>query len=104
MAKKTLVDRLLDVDDLDSLELFTDEDDKPIEFEQVAVLMHDEIPYTILRPIAGKENEVLVFEFFEDTEETIQMVQDRKLAQSVLDEYKKKIKELQVKDTPKSGK
>ena len=100
MAEKTLVDKLLDVDNTESLKLFAD-DGTPAEFEQIAVLMYEEIPYVILQPVIGKENEVLVFEFFEDTEESLSLVGDIKLAQSVLDEYKKKIKELKVKETPK---
>jgi hypothetical protein len=99
MAGKTLVDRFLDADDTEPMELFTDDGDGA-EFEQIAVLMHEETPYVILRPMDGKENEVLVFEFLDDDEETVEIVDDRKLAQSVLDEYKKKIKELKVQESP----
>jgi uncharacterized protein YrzB (UPF0473 family) len=103
MAEKTLVDRLLDVDDTKPLKLF-DDDGKPAEFEQVAVLMYQEVPYIILHPADGKESEVLIFELFEDTEESLALVADIKLAQSILDEYKKKIKELKVKQPPKASK
>lgn len=103
MAEKTLVDRLLDADDIGPLELFTDEGE-PVEFEQVAVIVYDEMPYTILHPVEGNENEVFVFEFYDDSEETISVIEDKKLAQNVLDEYKRKILGLQVSSNPKTGK
>jgi hypothetical protein len=82
----TLLDRLLDSENSSNIELFA-EDGTKVEFEQVAVLLCDEKPFAILHPITAVDNEVAVFELFDDDEEVVEFVEDKTLAQKVINKY-----------------
>jgi hypothetical protein len=90
MAEGTLLDRLLNAEDASNIELFA-EDGEKVELEQVAVLMYVGNPYAILRPVSSKANEVAVYQLFEDDEDRIEFVEDKTLAQNVINRYIKSL-------------
>ena len=62
--EKNIIDRLLDENDSDPIVLFTDQN-QAVEFEQVAVILWQEKPYVILKPLVAvngiTDDEALVF-------------------------------------------
>jgi hypothetical protein len=90
MNEKTMLDKLLDKEDAGNVELFA-EDGSKVEFEQIAVLQYMDSPYAILRPVTGKENEVVVFRLFEDDGDRLDFVEDKTIAQNVITEYRKNL-------------
>ena len=73
MAKQEELDnpilKLLDPENNDAITLY-DENEKPVEFEQIALIPYNEKLYAILKPVAKMdgvaEDEAIVFSFEED--------------------------------------
>lgn len=92
------IDALFDPNNSDNITLY-DEDDNPVEFEQIALIPIDVRTYAILRPadeVEGiAENEAFVFEVVEDAEEgdSIRLVGDDKIIDKVFVEYNKLLDE-----------
>ena len=91
------IDMLLDEECSDNIVLF-DEQNKPVEFEQIAIIPLDDCLFAILRPVNDPslaEDEALVFELQEDIDEdgdgdvSIHYVDDEELANKVFEEYNK---------------
>ena len=81
--EKTQIEKLLDEDDDSNLTLY-DENNNPIEFQQVAVIPKNNKIYAILKPLSKKFNiaddEALVFVIEEvDDEDYLIIVEDEKL-------------------------
>jgi len=79
----SLLKRLLDDDNDDNITLF-DNDGKEIEVEQVATVNHENEVYAVLHIVGDPEEEVLVFKIDQKDEESIAMVEDEKLANTIL--------------------
>ena len=95
--EKTQIEKLLDEDDDSNLTLY-DENNNPIEFQQVAVIPKNNKIYAILKPLSKKFNiaddEALVFVIEEvDDEDYLIIVEDDKIIDSVFDEYYELLKE-----------
>lgn len=95
--EKTQIEKLLDEDDNSNLTLY-DENNNPIEFQQVAVIPKNNKIYAILKPLSKKFNiaddEALVFVIEEvDDEDYLIIVEDEKIIDSVFDEYYELLKE-----------
>lgn len=94
---KDPINQILDENNLENIIMFDDEN-KPIEFEQVAVipLENDEILYAILIPITPmqgvNEGEGVVFAI-DEAKHDIQVVNDEKKIDAVLTVYQKLIEE-----------
>ena len=94
---KDPINQILDENNLENIIMFDDEN-KPIEFEQVAVipLENDEMLYAILIPITPmqgvNEGEGVVF-MIDETKHDIQVVNDEKKIDAVLTVYQKLIEE-----------
>ena len=91
------IDMLLDENCSENITLF-DEENKPVEFEQIALIPLDDCLFAILRPVNDTslaEDEALVFELTEDIDEdgdgdvSIHYVDDEDLANKVFEEYNK---------------
>ena len=61
-----------------------DVDGNEIELEQVAALQHEGEIYAVLHVIGDPEEEVLVFKIDPEDEESVTMVEDEKLATTIL--------------------
>ena len=90
-----ILDILLDEDNEDPITLY-DENDKPIKFDQVAIIPLEEKLYAILKPIDEMEgvadDEAIVFYVNEDHESgetTLEIETDEPTAILVFDEYYK---------------
>lgn len=79
----SLLKRLMDDDNDDNIILF-DNDGKEIEVEQVATVNHENEVYAVLHIVGDPEEEVLVFKIDQKDEESIAMVEDQKLANTIL--------------------
>ena len=95
--EKTQIEKLLDEDDDSNLTLY-DENNNPIEFQQVAVIPKNNKIYAILKPLSKKFNiaddEALVFVIEEvDDEDYLIIVEDDKIIDSIFDEYYELLKE-----------
>ena len=94
---KDPINQILDENNLENIVMFDDEN-KPIEFEQVAVipLENDEMLYAILIPITPmqgvNEGEGVVFAI-DEAKHDIQVVNDEKKIDAVLTVYQKLIEE-----------
>jgi len=91
MEEMNALDMLLDEENNDNIVLY-DENDNPVEFEQVAVIPLDERLFAILKPVKPFEgiadDEALVFEAKEvEDEEVIVIVDDDELATKVFEVY-----------------
>ena len=91
-----------DDDFTDNVTLY-DEADKPVEFQQIAVIYLDDDSYCILRPIEKitglSENTGLVFKLDESGEEAqLVIITDEKTIDAVFDEYEKLYAEANKKD------
>ena len=89
MEELTMIERLLAEDNFDNITLYDDED-QPIEFEQVALIPMDETLYAILKPAAPMEgvgeDEALVF-LVNEVEETLDLVVDEEVGNAVFALY-----------------
>jgi len=88
-ADLTLLARLLDEDNDENIFLF-DENGDEIELEQIATVMHEDHIYAILRPVDAEEDEAVVFLIDPTDEESILVVEDDELAETILEVYHKK--------------
>lgn len=95
--------RLLDPKDNSVIVLY-DEEDKPVEFEQIALIPYNENLYAILKPVKKMEgvgdDEAIVFAFEEDEEEDPILVVEENDAviDAVFDVYNKLISESEGQD------
>ncbi|MBQ3016012.1 MAG: DUF1292 domain-containing protein [Clostridia bacterium] len=91
------IEKILDENNEDPITLY-DEENREIEFDQVAVIPLNEKIYVILKPIteiegvADDEALVFVIEEIED-EETLVLVDDEQIIDLVFDEYYKLLDE-----------
>ena len=91
------IDMLFDENNTDNIVLF-DEENKEVEFEQIALVPIDNQTYAILKPAAEMEgvadDEALVFAIEEiDDEDCLVIVEDDAVVDQVFDEYYKMLKE-----------
>lgn len=97
-----LLDVLLDEDNDDPITVY-DENDKPVRFDQVAIIPFKEKLYAILKPIDEMEgvedDEVIVFliEETEDGDAELVIETDESTAMKVYDEYLKLLDEAEGK-------
>lgn len=90
--KVSAFDAILDEDNTENIVLYN-EDEQPVEFEQIAIIPIDENDYCILRPVVPfegmKEDEALVFEFVTDEngEDKLEVVKDEEVIDKVFDMY-----------------
>ena len=80
---QSLVEKLLDDDNDEVIELIG-EDGQPVRFEQIAVVMCEEVPYAIMRPMTMSADQVVVFRIDEYDEGNLEFVDDVALATKVL--------------------
>ena len=103
------ISRLLDPKDNEPIILY-DENDKQVEFEQVALIPIDEKLYAILKPAQKMEgvadDEAIVFSFEEDEEKAPILVveEDDKVIDDVFDVYNKLLDEEEQKQQKKTTK
>lgn len=101
------IHRLLDPKDSDPIVLY-DENDKKVEFEQIALIPLDDRLYTILKPAKKMEgvadDEAIVFSFQEDDEQAPILVveENDKIIDEVFDVYNKLLDEEEKKASKKS--
>ncbi len=85
------IDKLFDEENNENIILY-DENDKEVEFEQVAVIPLNESVYAMLKPVSPiegvGEDEALVFELREiEDEEMLVIVTDEKIVTEVFEVY-----------------
>ncbi|MDR0975599.1 MAG: DUF1292 domain-containing protein [Christensenellaceae bacterium] len=85
MNDKNLLDFLLGDSD-ENIFLF-DEDGASHEFEQLAVITHNDKKYAILHPISLPDDEAAIFELSVEGEEALRSVEDETLANEILKIY-----------------
>ncbi len=96
MEEKNPIEALLDPQNAENIKLY-DENDKEIEFEQIALIPLNNSVYTILKPATKMEgvedDEAVVFELVDDEEngDTLNIVMEEEVVNQVFDEYKKMI-------------
>ena len=94
------IDALFDVNNSANIVLYN-ENDEPVEFEQIALIPLEEVVYAILKPVAAVEgvadDEAFVFEVVENEEEgdSLKLVEDDKVIDDVFAEYNKLLDEHQ---------
>lgn len=95
MKEKEKIDpiqMLLDPDNYDNIVLYDDKD-KPVEFEQIAIIPIEEKTYVILQPvdksIGIEDDEAFAFEIVQDEEkgDSLQLVEEDALIDRIFDEY-----------------
>ena len=91
MAEEDIFEIIMGEND-DNIILYDDEE-KPVEFEQVAYIPLDSGDYAILAPVEPMEgvgeNEALAFEFvtYDDGEHGLEIVEDEETVNKIFDEY-----------------
>jgi hypothetical protein len=80
----TLLEQLFDEENDDNIVLFDDQNNE-IELEQIAAVTHEGEIYAVLHVVGDPEEEALVFHINPDDEESIQIVDDEKLANKILE-------------------
>ncbi len=89
MEEMTTLEKLLSEDNFDTVTLY-DEDNNAIDFEQVAVVPHEDSLYAILAPVTPLEgmgeDEALVFLIDEETE-SVDLVTDEELGTKIFELY-----------------
>ena len=96
MEEKDPIEALLDPQNTENIILY-DENDKAVEFEQIALIPLNNSVYCILKPVETMEDvaedEAVVFELVDDAEngDVLNIVMEEEVAQQVFDEYKKMI-------------
>ena len=93
------IDALLDENNTDNVTIY-DENDKPYEFEQIAIIPHKERLFAILKALEDKvanNDYAYVFELkggeTEDDEPMLELIDDETLIDEVFNEYYKLLKE-----------
>ena len=95
------VDQILDEDYIDNIFLYDDENDKDVEFEQVALIPIDDDVYVILKPVTPVEgvgeNEAIAFRIdfapTEDDDDVLVVIEDDDLINKVFEGYYELLKE-----------
>lgn len=96
MEEKDPIEALLDPQNYGNIKLY-DENDKEVEFEQIALIPLNNSVYVILKPVDKMEgvadDEAVVFEIVDDAEngDTLNVVMEEEIVNQVFDEYKKMI-------------
>ncbi len=96
--EKNAIERLLDENDLGTIVLF-DENDKEVEFEQIAIIPYENEVYAILKPVEKMEgvadDEAIVFllDADEESDEVLSVVEDDAIIDAVFDAYYKLLDE-----------
>lgn len=96
--EKNAIERLLDENDLGTIVLY-DENDKEVEFEQIAIIPYENEVYAILKPVKEMEgvadDEAIVFllDADEDSEDVLSVVEDDAIIDAVFDAYYKLLDE-----------
>lgn len=109
MEEKNPIECLLDVDNSDPIVLY-DENDKPIKFEQVALIPHKDELYAMLKPIdkldGVADDEAVIFHFEEDESgaQVLSVVGDDQLIDEIFAIYLDLVKEEEKAITEKSQK
>lgn len=89
MEEMSMLDKLLSEENSDNIVMF-DEEDREIEFEQVALIPLENALFAILKPVTPMEgigeDEAIVFAINEE-EETLDVVTDEALATAVFQVY-----------------
>ena len=88
---QTQLDKLLDKDNTDVIVLY-DDNNNAFDFEQVALIPHEENLYSVLKPIKSLvgvgENECIVFRMDDSGDEVVLRVeQDSKVVTKVYNKY-----------------
>ena len=90
--EKNAIERLLDENDLGTIVLF-DENDKEVEFEQIAIIPYEDEVYAILKPVKEMEgvaeDEAIVFllDADDDSDDVLSVVEDDAIIDAVFDAY-----------------
>ena len=98
MKEKNPIEALLDPENAENIVLY-DENDKPVEFEQIALIPLNNSLYTILKPVEKMDeiadDEAVVFELVEDEDagDILNIVMEEEIVNQVFDEYKKIIEQ-----------
>lgn len=109
MEERNPIECLLDVDNSDPIVLY-DENDKPIKFEQVALIPHKDELYAMLKPIdkldGVADDEAVIFHFEEDESgaQVLSVVGDDQLIDEIFAIYLDLVKEEEKAITEKSQK
>lgn len=96
MEEKDPIEALLDPQNTENIKLY-DENDKEVEFEQIALIPLNNSVYVLLKPVDKMEgvgdDEAVVFELVDDAEngDTLNIVMEEEVVNQVFDEYKKMI-------------
>ncbi len=96
--EKNAIERLLDENDLGTIVLY-DENDKEVEFEQIAIIPYQNEVYAILKPVEKMEgvadDEAIVFllDADEESDEVLSVVEDDAVIDAVFDAYYKLLDE-----------
>lgn len=96
MEEKDPIEAILDPQNTENIILY-DENDKPTEFEQIALIPLNNSVYVILKPVEKMEDvdddEAIVFELVDDAEngDVLNIVMEEEVAKQVFEEYKKMI-------------
>lgn len=96
--EKNAIERLLDENDLGTIVLY-DENDKEVEFEQIAIIPLENEVYAILKPVLEMEgvadDEAIVFllDADEESEDVLSVVEDDAIIDAVFDAYYKLLDE-----------
>lgn len=94
MEEKSVFEKLFDPEDASNIVLY-DENEKPVEFEQIAIIPIKEEVYAVLRPVEKMEgldeDQAIVFLLDEtnEGEEILNVVDDDETIDLVFDEYEK---------------
>lgn len=98
MEEKSVFEKLLDAEDNSNIVIY-DEQNEPVEFEQIALIPVKENVYVILKPVklmeGMAEDEAIVFELEEDEngEENLIVVDDDDIVDTVFAQYEKLLEE-----------
>ena len=96
------IDAMFDANNQDNIVLYN-ENDEPVEFEQIAIIPLENAVYAILKPVKKIEgvadDEAFVFEIVEDEEtgDALRLVEDDKIIDAVFADYNKLFDEAQGK-------
>ena len=96
IEERSAIDLLLDENYTGNIVMY-DENDKEVEFEQIAIIPLNDKVYALLHPLNVNdlaEDEAIVFSVEEiDDEDAIVLVEDMNVVNAVFDEYYRLLKE-----------
>ncbi len=94
----SLLDVLLDPDNKDNI-ILKATDGTEMEFEQLAVIPHEDVLYVVMRPVTPidgvAEDECIIFKVVEEDTTRMMVEDDEDKAQEIYDEYLKLFEEEQ---------